>query len=74
MIDSGYYMAIVKEEVETDDEKLGRPKTKIVTYNYIVKAGSIQMASEKVEEYMESSMNTWRVHSIKELKLTDIIE
>jgi hypothetical protein len=32
------------------------------------------MASEKVEEYMESSMNTWRVHSIKELKLTDIIE
>ena len=26
MIDSGYYAAVVKEEIETDDEKVGRPK------------------------------------------------
>jgi len=38
MIDSGYYIAVVKEEVETDaDNRVGIPKTKTMTYNYIVK-------------------------------------
>ncbi len=74
MIDSGYYAAVVKEEIETDDEKVGRPKIKTVTYNYIVRAGSVGSAYTKVQEYMESSPNTWRIHSVKEVKLTDIIE
>ena len=74
MLDSGYYIAVVKEEIETDAERTGRPKVKTVTYNYLVKAGSVAAASEKVQDYMESSMNTWRLHSVKEYKLTDIIE
>lgn len=74
MIDSGYYAAVVKEEIETDDEKVGRPKIKTITYNYIVKAGSVGSAYNKIQEYMVSSPNTWRIHSVKEAKLTDIIE
>ena len=74
MIDSGYYAAVVKEEIETDDEKVGRPKIKTITYNYIVKAGSVGTAYNKIQEYMKSSPNTWRIHSVKEAKLTDIIE
>lgn len=75
MIDSGYYIAVVKEEVETDAEgRVGTPKTKTMTYNYIVKAGSVGAAYDKVQDYMESCMNTWRIHSVKEYKLTDIIE
>lgn len=74
MIDSGYYAAVVKEEIETDDEKVGRPKIKTITYNYIVKAGSVGTAYNKIQEYMKLSPNTWRIHSVKEAKLTDIIE
>lgn len=75
MLDSGYYIAVVKEEVETDaDSKVGVPKTKTMTYNYIVKAGSVGSAYTKVEEYMESCTNTWRIHSVKEYNLTDIID
>lgn len=75
MLDSGYYIAVVKEEVETDaDNKVGVSKTKTMTYNYIVKAGSVGSAYQKVEDYMQSCMNTWRIHSVKEYKLTDIIE
>lgn len=74
MTDSGYYAAVVKEEIETDDEKVGRPKIKTITYNYIVKAGSVGSAYTKLQEYMESSLNTWRIHSVKEVNLTDIIE
>lgn len=74
MTDSGYYAAVVKEEIETDDEKVGKPKIKTITYNYIVKAGSVGSAYTKVQEYMKSSLNTWRIHSVKEVNLTDIIE
>lgn len=74
MIDSGYYAAVVKEEIKTDDEKVGRPKIKTITYNYIVKAGSAGSAYNKIQEYMVTSPNTWRIHSVKEAKLTDIIE
>ena len=74
MIDSGYYAAVVKEEIETDDEKVGRPKIKTITYNYIVKAGSVGSAYNKIQEYMVTSPNAWRIHSVKEAKLTDIIE
>lgn len=75
MLDSGYYLAVVKEEVETDAEsKVGTPKLKTMTYNYIVKAGSVGSAYDKINKYMESCMNIWRIHSVKEYKLTDIIE
>lgn len=75
MIDSGYYLAVVKEEVETDTEnRAGTPKIKTNTYNYIVKAGSVGAAYDKINDYMSSCMNTWRIHSVKEYKLSDIIE
>ena len=41
MIDSGYYAAVVKEEIETDDEKVGRPKIKTITYSISIITFSI---------------------------------
>lgn len=75
MNDTGYYTVVVKIEEEVGYSKTkDEPIVKKHSENYVVKAGSTQQASEKVEKYMEPCSLEWRINSVKELNIIDIID
>lgn len=74
-MDSGVYTVTVKIEKEEGFSKVkNAPIIKRSTENYIVRAGSTTEASEKMFKYMESCPDEWRVHSVKELNIIEIID
>jgi hypothetical protein len=72
-MDSGYYKVVVKIEEENGISKTGKPKFKHLTEMYIVKAGSPQIAANRVQEEMNGCQSEWRIDSVKEVKIAAIL-
>ena len=64
-----YYKVVVKIEHEDDNGK-----TKKQQEIYLVKAGSPQTAADKVEKEMDGCMDIWQIVSVKEEKLTKVVD
>lgn len=71
---SDFYMVSVKIEEDLGLKKNGEPKIKKTTENYIVKAGSPQDASDKVETEMEGCISTWYINSVTLKKIVKVVE
>lgn len=71
---SGYYKVVVKIEEENGEDKNGNAKYKKVKEVYIVKGcGSPKAAAKRVEQEMEYCTSEWAIDSVKEEKITDIL-
>ena len=64
-----YYKVTVKIEHEGDNGKI-----KKMSEIYLVKAGSPQGAADKAEQEMELCKDVWQIVSVKEEKLTKVVE
>ena len=73
-MDSGYYKVVVKIEEENGTTKTGEPKFKHTQETYIVAAGCPQDAANRTQKEMDGCMSEWRIDSVKELKLTAILD
>jgi hypothetical protein len=69
-----YYEVTVKsEEVVGYNQKKGEDILKKRSETTLVHAGSPQEASAKVEKLWKDSTWSWRIASVKESKITDVI-
>ena len=66
----GYYKVVVKIEIE--DSSTGKTKKSQEVY-LVQDCGSPQAAADRVEKEMDGSMGVWRIDSVKEVKLTAIL-
>lgn len=66
----GYYKVVVKIEIE--DSSTGKTKKSQEVY-LVQDCGSPQAAADRVEKEMDGIMGVWRIDSVKEVKLTAIL-
>lgn len=69
-----YFEVTVKsEEIVGYNQKKGEDIVKKRSETYLVHAGSPQAASDLVEEKWKDSSWSWRIASVKESKITEVI-
>ena len=66
----GYYKVVVKIEIE--DTETGKTKKSQEVY-LVEDCGSPQAAADRVEKEMDGCMGVWRIDSVKEIKLTSVL-
>lgn len=70
-----YYDVVVKCEQEKGyNEKTGKTTYKKFNESYLVHAGSPEAAAKAVEKEMSGVSYSWRVYSVKESKISGILD
>jgi hypothetical protein len=73
MVPEYFVVSVREEEITGYNQKTGKDIVKKYKYEYLVKAADPKTAAGLVEKDMESCTNDWKIVSVKESKITNII-
>lgn len=69
-----FEVTVKSEEFTGKVNKAGEDVMKKSSYTYLVESGSPQEASDKVAEEWKSDTSEWRIASVKESKIKEVLK